>query len=186
MQPKSVQSPKRESQKMRKRASPSSAKGTTLQDDDADLPLLDESSASKPGSSSSGGAAGQSRARLSWAVCLKIVLTLGMLILLGIILLVSSRAASSLTDSSPSKDASSSNEPLISLGNQQEQGIHTPQKVILSTNNKDRSRIVAIGDFHGDWESATYVLKMAGLIDNNFDWIGGTDRFVQTVRVESS
>ena len=183
MQPKSVQSPKRESQKMRKRASPSSAKGSTLQDDDADLPLLDESSASKPGSSSSGGAAGQSRTRLSWAVCLKIVLTLGMLILFGIILLVSSRAASSLTDSSPSKDASSSNEPLISLGNQQEQGT---QKVTLSTNNKDRSRIVAIGDFHGDWESATYVLKMAGLIDNNFDWIGGMDRFVQTVRVESS
>ena len=46
---------------------------------------------------------------------------------------------------------------------------------------KSKSRIVAIGDFHGDWDSATTVLKMAGLIDDKFNWAGGNTRFVQTV-----
>ena len=41
------------------------------------------------------------------------------------------------------------------------------------------SRVVAIGDVHGDKDALTAVLRMAGLIDSNDGWIGGTTHAVQ-------
>jgi hypothetical protein len=42
------------------------------------------------------------------------------------------------------------------------------------------SRIVAIGDIHGDFDAFVAVLKDAGLVDGNGRWSGGTATFVQT------
>ena len=41
------------------------------------------------------------------------------------------------------------------------------------------SRIVAIGDVHGDKDALVAVLRMAGLIDANEQWTGGTAHVVQ-------
>jgi len=41
------------------------------------------------------------------------------------------------------------------------------------------SRVVAIGDVHGDKDALTAVLRMAGLIDSSERWIGGTTHVVQ-------
>ncbi|KAG0334555.1 hypothetical protein BG004_000360 [Podila humilis] len=41
-------------------------------------------------------------------------------------------------------------------------------------------RIVAIADIHSDIKSAVGVLKMAGLIDSNENWIGGDNTFIST------
>jgi hypothetical protein len=44
-------------------------------------------------------------------------------------------------------------------------------------------RVVAIGDFHGDFDSVHRVMMMAGLVDSDLNWVGGTDTvLVQTVR----
>lgn len=40
-------------------------------------------------------------------------------------------------------------------------------------------RIIVIGDIHGDWNMTLTVLKIAKLIDNNNDWIGGETVVVQ-------
>jgi TPR repeat protein len=42
------------------------------------------------------------------------------------------------------------------------------------------SRIVAVGDVHGDYEQFVAVLASAGLIDGNANWIGGQAHLVQT------
>jgi TPR repeat protein len=42
------------------------------------------------------------------------------------------------------------------------------------------SRIIAVGDLHGDYEQFTAVLSSAGLIDGNGDWVGGKAHLVQT------
>lgn len=42
-------------------------------------------------------------------------------------------------------------------------------------------RIVAVGDIHSDVKAAVSVLKMAGLIDSQENWIGGTNTFISTV-----
>ena len=42
------------------------------------------------------------------------------------------------------------------------------------------SRIVAVGDVHGDYEQFVGVLASAGLIDGNANWVGGTAHLVQT------
>ena len=42
------------------------------------------------------------------------------------------------------------------------------------------TRIVAIGDLHGDIDAARRALKLAGAIDDNDHWIGGTLVVVQT------
>jgi TPR repeat protein len=42
------------------------------------------------------------------------------------------------------------------------------------------SRIVAVGDVHGDYEQFVAVLTSAGLIDSNANWIGGQAHLVQT------
>lgn len=41
-------------------------------------------------------------------------------------------------------------------------------------------RIVAIGDLHGDLESSLNVFKLANIIDESQNWIGGDTIFVQT------
>ena len=44
----------------------------------------------------------------------------------------------------------------------------------------DVERIVAIGDFHGDWEHYLETLRAAGLVNERGRWIGGTTHLVQT------
>ena len=41
-------------------------------------------------------------------------------------------------------------------------------------------RIVAVGDLHGDMPNAQQVLQMAGVVDEEGNWSGGVDFFVQT------
>ncbi|KAI0078752.1 Metallo-dependent phosphatase [Panus rudis PR-1116 ss-1] len=41
-------------------------------------------------------------------------------------------------------------------------------------------RIVAVGDLHGDLPNAHKVLRMAGVVDEENNWSGGADIFVQT------
>ena len=43
----------------------------------------------------------------------------------------------------------------------------------------DRS-IVAIGDVHGAYDNFVQVLQMAGLVDEDARWVGGTTHLVQT------
>lgn len=40
-------------------------------------------------------------------------------------------------------------------------------------------KLYAIGDIHGDFKAFVLVLKKAGLIDNNYHWIGGNSHVVQ-------
>ncbi|ORX36411.1 Metallo-dependent phosphatase-like protein [Kockovaella imperatae] len=58
-----------------------------------------------------------------------------------------------------------------------------PKKSALETPARKtafRQRLVAVGDLHGDLENAQKVLRMAKIIDQNANWIGGTDILVQT------
>jgi len=41
-------------------------------------------------------------------------------------------------------------------------------------------RIVAVGDLHGDYKNALAVLKMSDVVDENGNWTGKVDYFVQT------
>ena len=41
-------------------------------------------------------------------------------------------------------------------------------------------RIVSMADIHGNYESATALLRQTGLIDDEARWVGGRTRFVQT------
>ncbi|WVF66710.1 hypothetical protein IAT40_001452 [Kwoniella sp. CBS 6097] len=43
-----------------------------------------------------------------------------------------------------------------------------------------RQRLVAVGDLHGDISNAQKVLRMASIIDDQANWVGGTDILVQT------
>jgi len=45
--------------------------------------------------------------------------------------------------------------------------------------NKQKSRIVAIGDLHGDYQLMIDILKLARVIDNNNNWIGSDTYIVQ-------
>lgn len=49
------------------------------------------------------------------------------------------------------------------------------QKDVLPAVN----RIIVIGDLHGDWDETIKSLKVADLIDDNLDWIGGDTVVVQ-------
>ncbi|KAJ3085598.1 hypothetical protein HK102_014015 [Quaeritorhiza haematococci] len=42
------------------------------------------------------------------------------------------------------------------------------------------TRIVAVGDFHGDFKSTVKVLKMAGIVNKELKWAAGRTVFVQT------
>jgi predicted MPP superfamily phosphohydrolase len=41
-------------------------------------------------------------------------------------------------------------------------------------------RIVAVGDLHGDLPNAHKVLRMADVVDDDWNWSGKVDYFVQT------
>ena len=41
-------------------------------------------------------------------------------------------------------------------------------------------RLVALGDIHGDWKAARQALKLAGVMNNDNEWIGGETWVVQT------
>lgn len=41
-------------------------------------------------------------------------------------------------------------------------------------------RIIAVGDIHGDLENAGRVLQMSGVVDEDGNWSGNVDVFVQT------
>jgi hypothetical protein len=41
-------------------------------------------------------------------------------------------------------------------------------------------RIVAVGDLHGDYPNALKVLKMTDVVDDDGNWTGKVDWFVQT------
>jgi hypothetical protein len=43
-----------------------------------------------------------------------------------------------------------------------------------------KTRIVAVGDLHGDSFSAQKVLKFSGVVDDEGDWTGNVDMLVQT------
>lgn len=43
-----------------------------------------------------------------------------------------------------------------------------------------QERIVAVGDVHGDYSQFLAVLRSAGVVDEDGDWIGGRTHFVQT------
>ena len=47
------------------------------------------------------------------------------------------------------------------------------------------ARVVAIGDVHGDKDALAAVLRMAGVMDANERWIGGTTHVVQVGDVPS-
>jgi hypothetical protein len=48
------------------------------------------------------------------------------------------------------------------------------------TSNTFTRRIVAVGDLHGDFGNSFKVLRMANVIDDDGDWSGDVDYFVQT------
>ncbi|KAG0230346.1 hypothetical protein BGW42_001018 [Actinomortierella wolfii] len=47
--------------------------------------------------------------------------------------------------------------------------------------NTARNRMVAVGDLHSDYPQAIKVLQLAGVVNEQGDWTGGTDTLVQTV-----
>ncbi|KAJ3226550.1 hypothetical protein HDU81_007241 [Chytriomyces hyalinus] len=52
---------------------------------------------------------------------------------------------------------------------------------ILAALASSERRIVAVGDFHGDLPQVKKVLRMAGILDDNLQWIGGDNTdFVHT------
>lgn len=52
---------------------------------------------------------------------------------------------------------------------------------VAQIDNPGIRRIVAVGDLHGDLPNTLKTFKMAGLINDNRDWIAGNAVFVQTV-----
>jgi hypothetical protein len=46
--------------------------------------------------------------------------------------------------------------------------------------NVEAPRVVAVGDIHGAYENFVEVLRMAGIVDEDAHWVGGTAHLVQT------
>jgi Calcineurin-like phosphoesterase len=62
-----------------------------------------------------------------------------------------------------------------------QQHFSSPWDAPASDNRITRStRIVAVGDLHGDIENAQKVLEMARVVDSDGRWSGEVDIFVQT------
>jgi hypothetical protein len=64
-----------------------------------------------------------------------------------------------------------------------------PAQVVIDTDECDYTleprprfsrKIIAVGDIHGDIGNAERILQMAGVVDENNDWSGKVDVFVQT------
>ncbi|XP_060179208.1 shewanella-like protein phosphatase 2 [Lycium barbarum] len=65
-------------------------------------------------------------------------------------------------------------------------GIFLPQKITSSNNNEplqtifpSPTRLIAIGDVHGDFQKSKQAFKLAGLIDEHDKWCGGSTTVVQ-------
>lgn len=56
-----------------------------------------------------------------------------------------------------------------------------PQAPLLQTFLPATERLIAIGDLHGDIDKARRAFRLAGLIDENDRWSGGTTTAVQVV-----
>ena len=54
------------------------------------------------------------------------------------------------------------------------------QSASLTSKEDEPSRIIAVGDIHGDFDAYTTILKDAGLVEANLKWAGGETIFVQT------
>ena len=54
------------------------------------------------------------------------------------------------------------------------------ENVVNETQHEPPRRIIAIGDVHGDFGAFQGALMLAGLIDNEFHWTGGSTILVQT------
>lgn len=65
---------------------------------------------------------------------------------------------------------------------QPEQNVDTDDSEVTIDEPRPRftRRIVAVGDIHGDLDNAGRVLEMAGVVDEDGNWSGNIDVFVQT------
>lgn len=63
-----------------------------------------------------------------------------------------------------------------------ESSIHSDGSIGTANQKTIYRRVVAVADLHGDLQHAHNVLRMAGLIDNDYvpNWIGGHDVLVST------
>lgn len=73
-----------------------------------------------------------------------------------------------------------SQQPFLTSDRQQIPFVGNPHVHAEPGENAFVRRIVAVGDLHGDMGNARKVLNMAGVIDENGDWTGNVDYFVQT------
>jgi len=56
----------------------------------------------------------------------------------------------------------------------------TDRPIPAPTFVEEPTRLVAIGDVHGDYQATINALKVAGVINNNLEWAGGNTVVVQT------
>ena len=63
---------------------------------------------------------------------------------------------------------------------QQNEHAHSSDTTEAHVTGQFTRRIVAVGDLHGDLPNAQQVLQMAGVVDEDGNWSGGVDFFVQT------
>lgn len=67
--------------------------------------------------------------------------------------------------------------------------VEQPEEVVIDADEYEYTReprprfsrkIIAVGDIHGDIGNAERILQMAGVVDENNNWSGKVDVFVQT------
>ncbi|KAG8890427.1 histone acetyltransferase [Tulasnella sp. 332] len=69
--------------------------------------------------------------------------------------------------------------PIAGRSESQEQAHQDPEKIIGEGLEAQRT-VVAVGDIHGDLPNLLAVLKMSGVVNENGEWSGMADYFVQT------
>lgn len=70
--------------------------------------------------------------------------------------------------------------PLSAQQPKQELDADDPEITIDEPRPRFSRRIIAVGDIHGDLYNAGRVLQMAGVVDEDGNWSGNVDVFVQT------
>ena len=58
--------------------------------------------------------------------------------------------------------------------------VDDPEATVNEPRPRFTRRIIAVGDIHGDLYNAGRVLQMAGVVDEDGNWSGNVDVFVQT------